>query len=746
MLTSYAPIESLDWKVFVEQPADRAYENLNAWKRNTVGLLIAGLLISAVSALWLARGMVRPIRTLDDGARRIGAGELDQKIEIHTGDELEGLADQFNRMSAQLKESYAGLERKVEERTTELTEALEQQKASAEVLGVISSSISDAKPVFDKILRSCQRLFDGHFLGVGLVGEDGMIHLAGSLGAEQPERYREIFPLPLDQESGSGSAILARRVMHFPGEMSDVPVGVKRGREAIGFASILFAPLLLEGRALGALWVGRKAQAPFSDKQIGMLKTFADQAVIAIENARLFNETKEALEQQTAISEILRVISGSPTDVHPMLDAIAERALRLCDAAQSGILLVEGDKLRFASGFGTMTSFEEGALLTLSRTIVSGRAVIDCVTLNYADLVPLLDTEYPDAREHQERFGFRAVLTVPLMREGSAIGVILLWRPEALAFTDKQVALVKTFADQAALAIENVRLFNETKEALDQQTAISEILRVISSSPTDVQPVLEAIADRAARLCDASVASMYLIDGNMLRLLASKGPTPDLVRNVEALPINRESLSGRAVLDERTIQVPDLLAAGADYPLSHDIAARLGHRTVIVAPLLREGKPFGTILLRRHEVRPFSEREVALLRTFGDQAAIALENVRLFNETKEALDQQRASGEVLAAISSSIADTTPVFERILASCERLFAGKVVQINLVGDDGLIHLGAHHGPAGGEDREDVPVPAGRDQRDGHGDRPSVRRALCRRRRRRQTCRRSPGRDGR
>jgi signal transduction histidine kinase len=179
------------------------------------------------------------------------------------------------------------------------------------------------------------------------------------------------------------------------------------------------------------------------------------------------------------------------------------------------------------------------------------------------------------------------------------------------------------------------------------------------------------------------------------------------VQNVDALPITRGSLSGRAVLEQRAIQVPDLLAESAEYPLSHDIAARLGHRTVLVQPLFREGKPFGTILLRRKEVRPFSDQEAALLRTFGDQTAIALENVRLFNETKEALDQQRASGEVLAAISSSIADTTPVFERILTSCERLFAGKSVQINLIGDDGLIYLGAHRSPAAAEIEKMFPI---------------------------------------
>ena len=527
VLTSAAPIEPLDWKVFVEQPVAEVYAKLDASIVRTGLLLLAGLVISALGALALARGMVRPIRTLDEGARRIGAGDLDQKIEIHSGDELEGLADQFNRMSAQLRDSYAGLERKVDERTAELSEALQQQKASAEVLGVISSSISDARPVFDKILHSCQRLFDGHILGVLLVGDDGMIHAAGSAGAASPERYQELFPMPVTRESGSGSAILERRVMHYPDTgRDDVPPGLKRGRQAIGFGSALFAPLLLEGRALGVLWVGRTVQAPFSDKQIGMLKTFADQAVIAIENARLFNETKEALEQQTAISEILRVIS---------------------------------------------------------------------------------------------------------------------------------------------------------------------------SSPTDVQPVLDAIAERAAHLCDASAASMHLTDGDTLRHLASKGPSPDPVSSVDALPINRDSISGRALLDRETIQVRDMQAEGTEYPLSHEIAVRLGHRTVVVTPLYREGKAFGTILLRRADVRPFSEREIGLLRTFGDQAAIALENVRLFREIQDKSRQLETANqhksEFLANMSHEL--RTPLnaiigFSEVLL--ERLFG----EINDKQDDYLkdIHSSGRH----------------------------------------------------
>jgi signal transduction histidine kinase len=358
---------------------------------------------------------------------------------------------------------------------------------------------------------------------------------------------------------------------------------------------------------------------------------------------------------------------------------------------------------------------EEGEFMPLTRGSVTGRAVIDRAVIHMQDLAAAPEEEFPIGRELQRRFHHHAILSVPLMREDRAIGAIALWRMEARRFTDKQIALVKTFADQAAIAIENVRLFNQTKEALEQQTAVAEILRVISSSPTDVQPTLDAIADRAARLCDASAASMYLTEGNILRHLASKGPSPDPVSHVDTLEITRDSISGRALLERKTIQVSDMLAEGTEYPLSLEIAQRYGHRTVVVTPLYREGQPFGTILMRRKEVRPFGEREIALLQTFGDQAAIALENVRLFNETKEALDQQRASGEVLAAISSSIADTKPVFDVILQSCQRLFAGETVGITLVRDDGMLDIGGR-GPGFDELKKLFPQPLTRDTSSG------------------------------
>jgi signal transduction histidine kinase len=297
---------------------------------------------------------------------------------------------------------------------------------------------------------------------------------------------------------------------------------------------------------------------------------------------------------------------------------------------------------------------------------------------------------------------------VPMLFEGRGIGTLWVARASTGPFNEKQLTLLQTFAEQAVIAIQNARLFNETKEALEQQTAISEILRVISASPTDVLPVLDAIAERAARLCDASAASIYLAEGDRLRHVASQGSLPDATAHVDTLPIDRNSLSGRALLERQTIQVRDMQAEGAEYPLSYEYSRRFGHRSMLVTPLYREGQPFGTVLLRRQEMRPFTDREVALLQTFGDQAAIALENVRLFNETKEALDQQRASGEVLAAISSSIADTAPVFDKILASCEQLFAGKLVGINLVGDDGLIRLAAYNGPGREELEKIFPAP--------------------------------------
>jgi len=713
VLNSVAAIESLRWYVFVEQPVAEVYRRLNASILRAALLLLAGLVLSAVGALALARGMVRPIRILEQGAQRIGAGDLDQKIDVRTGDELEALADQFNRMSGQLRESYAGLERKVEERTQELKNSLDQQTAISEILRVISSSPTDVQPVLDAVAERAAILCEAPYARVLLVDGD-ILRLVADYSLMHEQLVQPPSPVLLKRTVFTGRAVLDRVTMHHADIVPLLDSEYPDSRESVvplGARAVLAVPLMREGGAYGGIFLFRRETRLFSDDQVALVQTFARQAAIAIDNVRLFNQTKEALEQQTAISEILRVISSSPTDVQPVLDAVAERAAHLCEAPFARVMLVEGNLLRPAAEHAdasisdAVTPFSTLAV-PLNRTSLTGRAAVDRETISHADVVPLLDTEYPGASENMRRFGCRAVLAVPLMREGGAYGGIFVARQEPRPFTPAQIALVQTFARQAAIAIDNVRLFNQTREALEHQTAISEILRVISSSPTDVQPVLDAVTERAARLCGAASASMYLTEGNTLRHVASQGPGAEPVAKVETLPINRDSLSGRALLERKTIQVRDMMAEGAQYPLSHELALRIGNRSIVVMPLYREGQAVGTILLRRTEVRPFTERELGLLQTFGDQAAIALENVRLFNETKEALDQQRASGEVLAAISSSIADTGPVFEKILSSAERLFVAKAIVINLIGDDGRVYLAAYHGP-GREELEKLAV---------------------------------------
>ena len=403
----------------------------------------------------------------------------------------------------------------------------------------------------------------------------------------------------------------------------------------------------------------------------------------------------EALEQHKAISEILQLISASPSDVQPVLDAVAERALNLCDAAQAGIFLVEEDALRFAARFGNMLTPEENDSFPLNRALVVGRAVIDRKTIHHADIVPLLDTEYPDARLPQQKFGFRALLGVPLMREDRAIGAIALWRMEARRFTDKQIALVKTFADQAVIAIQNARLFNETKEALERQTATSEILRAISQSPTDVQPVFDTIADAAMNLCGGTFATVVRYDGEVVHIeaLASswKREEADAIRRRYPMPPSRATVASRAILVRDVVNIPDV-QEDVEY-LIRDVARSAGYRSAVGIPLLLRGVPIGAIGVGRPQPGVFPEKQIALLKTFADQAVIAIENARLFNETKEALEQQTATSEILRVISQSPRDVQPVFDMIVKSAVRLCEARYGAVFRL-DDGLVHLAAHH----------------------------------------------------
>ena len=337
------------------------------------------------------------------------------------------------------------------------------------------------------------------------------------------------------------------------------------------------------------------------------------------------------------------MIAGSPTDIQPVLDVVAENAARLCDAKDAQILRVEGDLLRVVASFGQLKAFAEDEVRPITRGYVTGRAVTDRQTIHLYDLLAEVETEFPEAKVLQQRGGHRTTLATPLLREGIAIGAILILRGEVRPFTDKQIALLKTFADQAVIAIENVRLFKELQErnrdlteALEQQTATSEILRVIASSPTDLQPVLNAIAENATRLCDAKDVSIGLVEGDVLKVVASYGMMarwwPD-----EGVPINRGSVTGRTIVDRQPIHVHDLSSeSDEEFPLGKIYQKRGGHRTNLGIPLLREGVPIGVIAIRRMEVRPFSDKQIKLFETFADQAVIAIENVRLVQRARRA--------------------------------------------------------------------------------------------------------------
>jgi GAF domain-containing protein len=600
----------------------------------------------------------------------------------------------------------------LQSRNRELTDALEQQTATAEILRVISSSPTDVQPVFDAIAESSARLCGALFSAV-FQFDGELVHLRAPYNYPPAvlERLRQTFPVRPTRQLYAPRAILEQDVVHVPDVERDTEATNRDALREAGFRGVLSVPMLREGSPIGAITVWRAAAGPFPDKQIASLKIFADQAVIAVENVRLFKELQarngeltEALEQKTATSEILRVISSSQTDVQPVFDTIVASAGRLCDAVFSALFRYDGELVHFAAHHNFPPEAEEAFRRAFpmppGRETMTARAIFERRIVHVPDM---LAEPAPMVQTLVGALNQRSLLVVPLLRDGHPIGTLNVARAEPGPFSANQVELLKTFADQAVIAIENARLFNELQarnadlsEALEQQTATGEILRVISSSPTDVQPVFDAVAESAGRLCEAFDASVFLREANHLRLVAHHGPIPAQ----PTLPLIRGSGNGRVVLDGRSIHIADMQAETAEFPEGSATARRLGHRTVLVVPLMREGVAIGTINVRRREVQLFTERQVALLQTFADQAVIAVENVRLFKELQarngeltEALEQQTATSEILRVISSSQTDVQPVFDTIVASAGRL-CDAVFSTLFRYDGELVHFVAHH----------------------------------------------------
>ena len=585
----------------------------------------------------------------------------------------------------------------------ETREALEQQTATAEVLQVIGNSVADTAPVFDKILDSCQHLFATEQLGIFLANDDGNVHVAAWRGSAL-EAIARTFPKPLDQTM-TGRIVRERRTLHLPdaAAMSDAPLAVRDIVELIGNFSVAWVPMLWEDRGVGSLAVLRQPPRPFTDKELALLKTFGDQAVIAIQNSRLFNETNEALERQTATTEVLKVISESPTDVQPVFDIIAERASRLTNAGYGWVFRFDGEQIHVASSFGVNAEGLQVAHGSFPMRVdgpgLTARAVRTGMVVNVADVMILSDADYaPNLKRAAELGGYHSCLSVPMLRDQQIVGAITVNRAEPGTFADKEVALLQTFASQAVIAIQNVRLFNETKNALERQTATADVLKVISESPTNVQPVFDIIAEHAARLTGAEYGWVLRFDGELIHVASAYGVNAqgiEAARQAFPMGLDGGSAASRSVREGTVVNIADVMAEEDSSYSVKSIAKVAGYRSVLTVPMRRDDQIVGVITATRSEVGKFAEKEVDLLQTFARQAVIAIENVRLFNETTEALEQQTATAEILSVISSSVADTKPVFDKILESCKHLFGSDEMDILLVDEQGQLQIAAYIG---------------------------------------------------
>jgi GAF domain-containing protein len=573
---------------------------------------------------------------------------------------------------------------------------------------VISGSPTDVRPVFDAVLDRALTLCEASNGSLYQL-EDRALRHVGARGIGAITAVGGVLSL----ESAPGWAVLEKRTVHIEDvlqELDRMAPEVEAGVRRVGVRTVVAVPLLREQTAIGAIFIRRLEVRRFSEKQIRLLQTFADQAVIAIENVRLFTELQAsnrelttALDKQTATSDILAVISRSQTDVQPVFDAILASAVRLLGAHQGALTRVVGDHIELAAS--TLPGNEEPALRAAAAEGSHAQVVHERAPVNIADMQT--DPRVSEGRRALARaHGYRSLVTVPLLRQDEALGAIAVTRPDPGGFAADEIALLRTFADQAVIAIENVRLFTELEARNRDLTATSQILQVISSSPTDVQPIFEAIVESAARLCDAFNAAVVSFDGELMRLEATRNWTPeafDVTRRVTHAPPSRAVSTGRAILERAVVHVPDVERDPEYLP---ELGHAGGFRSVLAVPMLRDGVPLGAITVGRAEPGPFSDNQIALLKTFADQAVIAIENVRLFTELQTsnrdlttALDTQTATSDILRVISRSQTDVQPVFEAIVQSAVRLLHGYYGAVIRVLGDRLERV-ATTGAAGAE----------------------------------------------
>jgi two-component system, NtrC family, sensor kinase len=617
--------------------------------------------------------------------------------------EAAGLARKIAALEEQLRSAVAERDAAVERQTaatleqfrlqTELRAALDRQKASAEILRSIAATSGDAAHALRQIAETTAHFFNAPSVTIRIAEGDRWVQDIRVGSGSLASGAHPGSPLIERGTSLPATVYQDNRQIHIPDldsidpSMAHWPAVATR---AVGIRTISGTPLRREGHAIGAMIIYRDRLAPFTDEELALQQSFADQAVIAIENARLFNETKEALERQTATADILKVIASSPSDAQPVFDAIAARANGLVGGFSTAVHRFADDMVELAAY--TPTNPESDA--ALKATFPMRRSeLMPLALVENGETVQIADIEAGDAvsRRLGRARGWRSVTLTPLMNRGACIGFIACSRRETGVLADHHVQLLRTFADQAVIAIENTRLFNETQEALARQTATSDILRVISGSPTDVQPVFDAIVRTAVRLLGCDRAFFMRVDGHTYTPVAGMnrdGPAP---LGAPDQPIDpAANFPSRAIATRQMLHLPDW--ARIELP-EHERAVRerFGVKSALYLPLLRGDDCIGLLALVGSQPNMFGETEIAFAESFRDQALIAIENTRLFNETQEALERQTATADILKVIASSPSDVTPVFEAIAIRAKSLVGGfSSTVFRFI--DGIAHLQA------------------------------------------------------